>query len=275
MTPLRADAPVAAITAATEANYLAYFTAFTVLPTAMLWQESDYTAFIINSAPGNTVLRATFSADQADRRIRAVLERLATVARRSWWQVLPSTQPPDIGQRLSAAGLVYLPEESRPVMTLDLTRRPDSAPPPAGLAILRVYDAATMADWAQASQAGFAANAANIQPYHDAYSAHGFARESALHHFVGYDHGVPVTSATLLLAGGLAGIYDVSTAPHARGHGLGTAITNACLRAAAERGYALAVLQASAEGEHLYTRLRFRTCYREANYEFVKPVPAP
>jgi len=265
-TPIDLRAPEAAIIAATEANYTAYFAAFAVLPGAQFWRESDYTAFVIGSAPGSTVLRAQFTNLNADVRIATVLARLATAVRRSWWQVLPSTQPRDLAERLRAAGLAYLPEESRPVMTLALAERPAPLPMPVRLVIRRVNDAATMADWAYASQAGFAASDANIHPYHAAYSAHGFAEDAALQHFVGYQEGAPVTSATLLFADGLAGIYDVSTEPTARGQGLGTAITESCLRDAAARGYQHAVLQSSVEGKRMYTRLGFRERYHEANY---------
>jgi ribosomal protein S18 acetylase RimI-like enzyme len=252
--------------AATEVNYTAYFAAFTVLPGAQLWRAAEYTAFLINSAPGSTVLATRFTPEDADAQIRALLARMALVVRRSWWQILPSAQPADLGGRLLAAGLDYLPHESRPVMTLDLAAQTVLPGRPPGLVIQRVSDNALMSDWTRASQLGFEASDANIKPYHDAYSAQGFAEDALIQHFVGYLDGAPVTSATLLLAGGLAGIYDVSTVPDARRRGLGAAITLACVDAAAARGYRHAVLQASEEGEAVYARLGFRERYREQNY---------
>jgi ribosomal protein S18 acetylase RimI-like enzyme len=265
------DPSPADLIAATEANYTAYFAGFSVLPQMQVWREVDYTAFILNSAPGSTVLATRFTPATVDAQIRAVLDRLTPLVRHGWWQVLPSSRPDNLGERLLAAGLTLLTHECRPVMTLDLTNQPVVPPTPPALTIRRVSDAASMADWTAASAFGFETSAANVQPYHDAYSALGFAADAPFQHFVGYLAGAPVTSATLLLAAELAGIYDVSTVRAMRRQGLGAAITHACLAAAQVRGYRRAVLQASDEGVGVYTRLGFRELYRERNYGWTRP----
>jgi len=94
-------------------------------------------------------------------------------------------------------------------------------------------------------------------------------------HYVGYLGDAAVTSSTLLLAGGISGIYDVSTVPSVRRMGLGVAITLAGLRAAQERGYRYAVLQASEEGHALYEKLGFAELYHEVNYRWQRAIPQP
>ncbi|MBA3822896.1 MAG: GNAT family N-acetyltransferase [Ktedonobacterales bacterium] len=270
LTPLR-EPTEADLIAATETNYAAYFAGFTILPQMQLWREADYTAFVADSAPGSTVLATRFTAATADAKIHAVLARLTPLVRQTWWQVLPASQPTDLATRLLAAGLTELTHESRPVMTLALAGHSPAPTVPPTLTIHRVSDANLMADWTRASALGFEASPTNVQPYHDAYSALGFAEDAPWQHFVGYVDGAPVTSATLLLAGGLAGVYDVSTAPVARRQGLGGAITRACLAAAQARGLHHAVLQASAEGVGVYARLGFRELYRERNFGWTRP----
>ena len=71
---------------------------------------------------------------------------------------------------------------------------------------------------------------------------------------------MPVATATLVLAGGIAGIHDVSTVPEARGRGIGTAMTAAALQAAHAQGFEIAFLQPSPMGRPLYERLGFRDC---------------
>ena len=269
--PLQALATDEQLVAATEANYRAYFAGFTILPRIQMWQEPTFTAFIANSPPGNSVLTTHFGEATVAAEIRDLLARLAPIVRFAWWQILPSCQPADLAEHLRAAGLKSLPDESRPVMTLALTTRPAAPPPPQGLVIRLVSDAATMHDWTAASMQGFETNAKNVQPYHDAYTALGFAEDATSQHFVGYLAGVPVTSATVLFAAGLAGIYDVSTAPSARRQGCGIAITEACLVAAEGRGYHHAVLQASPEGLGVYQRLGFHERYREQNFGWLHP----
>ncbi|HLG76388.1 MAG TPA: GNAT family N-acetyltransferase, partial [Ktedonobacteraceae bacterium] len=114
----------------------------------------------------------------------------------------------------------------------------------------------------------FEADIAKIQVYFDAYACMGIGEEQSVQHYVGYLQDQPVTSSTLLLAGGIAGVYDVSTAPHARGQGLGRAISLAPLLEARRRGYRYAVLQSSPAGHPVYAQLGFTDLYREVNYRW-------
>ena len=57
---------------------------------------------------------------------------------------------------------------------------------------------------------------------------------------------------------GDCGIYNVGTLPHARRHGLGTALTGLLLYQARERGSATASLQSTEIAERVYARLGFR-----------------
>jgi len=66
-----------------------------------------------------------------------------------------------------------------------------------------------------------------------------------------------LTSATLLLAGGIAGIWDVSTAPSFRGHGYGSAITLAMMQEAHARGYQHAWVWSSTLGKRVYNKIGF------------------
>ena len=76
-------------------------------------------------------------------------------------------------------------------------------------------------------------------------------------HYIAYVYDQPVTSATLLLAGGIAGIWDVSTPPAMRGRGYGSAITQAMLQIAYERGYEHAWVWSSQMGQEVYRKLGF------------------
>lgn len=252
--------------AATEANYIAYFRGFTCLPQIEFHEDAELTWFIANGPPGNAILQTRIAPALIDAKIDTMLAYLAMRAQSSsWWQVLPSHAPPDLAQHLLAHGLT--PTESRPVMTLDLATLP-TPPPPSTLRIERVHDEAELRQWHVVSAAGFAASLADTQPYFDAYACLGFAPDAASQHYVGYIDDIPVASATLLLAEGIAGIYDVSTIPTSRRQGFGRAITTAMLAEAHQRGYHFAVLQASAEGYNMYHQLGFVTQYHEANYRW-------
>jgi GNAT superfamily N-acetyltransferase len=74
--------------------------------------------------------------------------------------------------------------------------------------------------------------------------------------------GAPVGAASLFAAAGQGWVTNVGTIPAARGRGVGTAVTAACLAISAGRGDPSSWLAASAMGEPVYARLGFRTVGR-------------
>ena len=67
-----------------------------------------------------------------------------------------------------------------------------------------------------------------------------------------------VAVSMLYLAGGLAGIYCITTLAEERGKGLGAHVTAETLRVAQRLGYGVGVLQSSAAGHSVYEGLGFR-----------------
>lgn len=96
-------------------------------------------------------------------------------------------------------------------------------------------------------------------------------------HFLAQQGGEPLGQATLHLAGGVAGIYDVGVVPKARRQGIGTAVTLAACLFARKLGYRYAVLWASMEGEPVYQKLGFwqvcRVCYSDVSSKVLREAP--
>lgn len=74
---------------------------------------------------------------------------------------------------------------------------------------------------------------------------------------VAYDAGAPVSTATLVVADGVAAVYGVGTPPEHQRRGYGSAVTLAVLHEAVRRGCDLAFLNPSDEGYAVYARLGF------------------
>jgi GNAT superfamily N-acetyltransferase len=249
--------------AAMEANHLAYFIIGLVpLPHMQLYSDPELTWAVSSKLPGwNTVLRTKLEPETTAARVGAMLDRFKTSNTSLGWLVLPSTRPVNLASYLLANGMKQV--ENRPHMLADLQKLPAYLYTPPGLTIEFVHDDASFARWYQATVAGFEMSPSHAQIYYDAYTRLGFDPAGPFLHYVGSLNGEPVTSSTLLLTENMAGIYDVSTAPAARGRGLGTAITLAPLLEARARGYRYSCLQSSTKGYNVYRRLGFETQYHE------------
>ncbi|MFX1496165.1 MAG: GNAT family N-acetyltransferase [Promethearchaeota archaeon] len=76
--------------------------------------------------------------------------------------------------------------------------------------------------------------------------------------YIGYSHGIPVSTLLLYLSSGVAGLHAVSTHPGYRNKGFGFLISGIALKEALKLGYKVGVLQASKMGERIYKKLRFK-----------------
>ena len=80
----------------------------------------------------------------------------------------------------------------------------------------------------------------------------------AQHRYIGFFDGAPVATSAMVLDSGVAGIYAVATIPEARHQGIGEVMTVMPLLEARQKGYRVAVLQASSMGYPIYKKIGFK-----------------
>ncbi len=213
----------------------------------------------------NCVTRARFEEAEADARIRETHDYFRSKGVPMIWWIGPYSRPSDLGERLLAHGAERL-EHDLPAMAMDLRRLNDGASAPDDLEIEHVTDAAGLRRFIAAFAAGTEAPDDMSAAFLRINAGAGYGRERGWRHYVGLLAGEPVSTASLHLSDGVAGINAVGTAPNARRMGIGTAVTLAALRHARGRGYRTAALKSSDMAFGMYRRMGFEEYYRYAIY---------
>lgn len=250
-----------------EANYVLANTQLVSTLGGSVEVSDDLTLLIsgIPAAAFNAVVRANLAEATADARIAAVQARLREHGVPGMWWVSPFSQPADLERRLLAHG--FAGPDTSPAMSLDLGGlSADLAPCPAGVTIERVRDAAVARVWAETSGAGFEMPSAITARLAEGVVRLDLGEHASTHLYLARDGGVPVATAVLAPAAGVAGLYNIATMPHARRQGIGAAITVAPLREARALGYHLAILTASDMGAPVYRRLGFQEDFTYRGY---------
>lgn len=209
----------------------------------------------VDDAYLNPVLETRLGEDEAD----AVIDRMLGEFRSRgapflWWHT-PSSRPRDLGDRLERRGLVA--DGAWPGMTLLVDSLVEPAAVP-GLVIRRVANDAELDTYIEIFAPILSTSPAFAPIFAAAARRIGYEDGAREIHFVGDLDGEPVATASLLTAGGAAGIYNVTTMEQARGRGVGAAMTAAAVHAGRARGMRMATLQASPVGRPIYERLGFR-----------------
>ena len=141
-------------------------------------------------------------------------------------------------------------------MAAQITGLPENISSPNGLRIIPVEDEATLRHWIHVASVGFGV------PTDVEDIWYGFFAEAVCEHpfrtYLALLNGEPVGTSQLFTSAGVAGIYNVTCMPQARGQGIGAAITLAPLLEARQMGYQVAILQASSMGYKVYQRLGFQ-----------------
>lgn len=253
------DTSSAGMAAAIEANIVETSSLFGRVPgTELHHEDPDLRFYVTAGVPSplfNHVYLTRLPQEEPDARIEAACRHYAARRLPFMWSVGPFSRPPDLGSRLRSHGLVRA--ERLGGMAADLRALDGGIPPPSGLTIERVVDAEVLGEYVGVAGAGFGMPGFVTGALFEACSVLGLAEENPFGHYVGRLGGKVVATASLSLAAGVAGIFNVATLPGARRRGIGTALTLAALRDARERGCRIGILQSSAMAVGVYRRLGF------------------
>ena len=243
----RSDTP-----AQIQENLIAYMRLFAELPGVVTHDAESFWMVSNLPAPGNAVLRARWPHERVEERIDALFEQIGEHIDTIDWMVFPGDQPDDLGKRLEARGMP--PTRGGNWLWADLNALLPAPAMPDTFRIVQVRDDQHMAEWVRVSEAGFGGE---LALFYDAYARHGYGPAAHSLHYIAYMGETPVASGTVLVSGGCAAIYDLSTPPAFRRQGVGAALTHTLMREIRNRGYADTWIWSSNMAKSVYQRLGY------------------
>ena len=174
-----------------------------------------------------------------------------------WW-VSPNAQNKNVAGTLNDLGIK--PVGRHPTMEMEVADFVPSAKVK-GLTIRTAKRQVERADWAYrlchffgfSEEVSLAVSAVEAAIPDD--------RLTGQYRYLAYFGDQPVAASSLVLAGGLAGIYAVATDADLRGRGIGTAITEHAMLAGQSMGASRCILHATDMGKPVYERIGFRTVF--------------
>lgn len=247
--------PLAPLLDALQRNLAAWYRLFAGLP-GMLLEEREEIGWFLSTRgqPGRDVLWTRFEEATCEEGIDRVLRAASRHVEQLDWAIYRSCRPTSLERRLRARGMK---PGSVTWMLADLAALPTGPRPGNGFRIELTAQPDQLEAWCTASAAGYGLALEDVAVFRDGYRAHGFGPEQDLVLATAHLGEETVASAALLLAGGIAGVYAVSTPPDQRRRGFGAGITRALLDAALQRGYRHACLMSSAMGLSVYRSVGF------------------
>jgi len=171
------------------------------------------------------------------------------------WLAEEGVPAEEMKKHLTSNGLTF--RESFAIeMAIDLSVLPENISLPDGLQIVSVEDELTLRKWIHVASIGFGVSREAENIWFDFFNY--VACGPPFRTYIALLNNEPVGTSQLFTSAGVAGIYNVSCVPEARGMGVGTAVTLMPLLEARKLGYRVGILQASQMGYKVYRRLGFQ-----------------
>lgn len=203
----------------------------------------------------NGVVSPQFTTGNADTYIDFFIDQARIRGVPMMWQVGPSSEPFDVGDRLTAHG--FVPGGEVPSMAVDLLTL-DQEAPPEGVFIRKILDLDHLRTAVTIMCDVFGIPQTFLDALLTMVAAGGTSEGAAMVHYAAWIDGEMVSVSTVAYASGVAGIYNVATLESYRRRGIGRAITLAPLLDARSRGCRIGILQSSDMGLSTYRKLGFQ-----------------
>ena len=261
---------------AVQSNLFALFRAMSMIPNSQLEETGKVSRH--RASPTNPMYKGVWGTNLAPDEVEsAIQETIEWFKSRDapffFWWMGPGTTPANIGEHLTAHGLIDMEGQTKEMANYTISTATGA---PGMVADLRKMNERVLEKAPQGFEINDVQNEKDLQDFKqvliDGYDipppmADGWVQ--AAHEFgigktpwrmvLGRLNGEPVGTNMIFNGAGVVGVYGIAVPPSARGKGIGTAITlKPLLEARDNDGYNHAVLFSTEMGAPVYQRIGFR-----------------
>ena len=260
----------AAVVEALEANQWALMRGAALRGGAEVVDDGEilWTVTGLPVAAFNAVLRTSVPPDRADDVIAATSATLDSRGFPWSWYVGPASLPLDLADRLDAKGftpLAVMPGMAAPLDEVSTDPNTESTAPT--LRFEQVREEPSLEAFGTLLGLAFDMPPAVVDPLLRLLDVASSGDAPITRNFIALDDGEPVACGTLVLAAGVAGLYNIGVQPGRQRQGIGAAMTAALMAEGRATGAETGVLWASPAGTGCYRGLGFEERCRLTIYE--------
>ncbi|MFX1315268.1 MAG: GNAT family N-acetyltransferase [Promethearchaeota archaeon] len=205
------------------------------------------------------IFKANLEGSNLDHEIQNIIKRIEKNKVPNGWTIGPLTKPHNLGGILKKYG--FLDGYHQSGMALNLTDLRFNTPDIRSFNIKIVNNNKLLEQWSETVSLVF-----KIKVDLDLLKYLITEKETSL--YLGTYGDETVSTLMLYLSSGVAGLHAVTTKPQYRGRGFALRISGIALGDAFNKGYKVAVLQASSLGEKIYRKLGFQKYCDIISYEY-------
>jgi GNAT superfamily N-acetyltransferase len=175
-----------------------------------------------------------------------------------FWFIFETSKPATLQKTLVDRG--FTEGQPYPIMGLELNNLQEESDD-RGLMIKPVTDEAELKTWRDILVAAWGSQYFDYFDYvYRTEAKLGFSDELPFRKYIGYMDDVAVGTSFIILSGGAAGLYEVSTHPDYGRKGIGTLMSLHALKWARDQGYHVSVLNSSEVAVPVYKRMGYELC---------------
>ncbi len=242
---------------ANEENFLSYTRKYSSINNHY-FQENEQIMLSISDVDGISVINNCVSKSRMEEsKVIETLKQYKDAGKPVLWTVFPRTKPENIQELFKKNGVLHL--ERNLLMHFDMTNLDENQKLPKGLLIKQIDDIKSLSEWAKLYAIGFGLTDSiknfMINEHADLF----LDKTISGKHYIAYLNSKPVGASSVFMANGVAGIYNVVTAPDARRRGIGEAVTKRAMTAGKKAGYVYATLQATKKGLPVYQKIGYKS----------------